>query len=82
MERKAPRTLSTAADVTDGILRAAEEIYDGWFSRSERIDWESFIDRLCAWGVTDPEDPFDMDEYYNPAFNKIQRHIREYRKDG
>jgi hypothetical protein len=70
---------STAADVTPAMLTAAEEVYDGWFSDDERIDWEDFIDRLCKWGLLDEAAPWEFEEYDNPAIEKIKRHIRAYR---
>lgn len=67
-----------AEDVSEEMLTLAEETYDAWFSDDERIDWEEFLDRLCKWSINaDPA--WELDEYDNPAVNKIKRHIREYR---
>lgn len=70
----------TASDVTEEILLIAEEISDSWFDADERIDWESFIDRLCKWGDLKDGTKLDFEEYNNEAINKIKKHIREYRR--
>lgn len=66
-------------DVTDQMLEMAEEIYDGWFSDEDRIDWQDFIDRLARWGNNADPQPFDFNEYDTPAERKIKRHIRDYK---
>lgn len=68
-----------AADVTDEILRLAEEVYDGWFDDDEPIDWEEFIDRLCKMGYLADDTRLEFDTYDCPAVSKIKRHIRNYR---
>jgi len=68
-----------ASDVSEEMLELAEQVYDGWFSDDERIDWEEFIDRLCKLSIHD-EPSWELDEYDNGAVRKIQKHIREYRK--
>jgi hypothetical protein len=65
-----PTTIITASDVTPECLQAAEEIFDGFFSPTENIDWWSFLDRLEAWGWCSPT----VD---SPAINKIKRHINK-----
>lgn len=73
------KMLRTAEDVTPEILAAAEEVESGWFG-DRPIDWDDFIDRLCAEYGGD--DSFDIDQYDNPAIRKIQRHIRQMRRMG
>lgn len=68
-----------AADVTPAMLTLAEEVYDGWFGDDEPIDWEEFIDRMAGMSRHEAE-PWEFDEYDNPAIRKVQRHIREYRR--
>ena len=67
-----------AADITPAILSLAEQVFDDWFDSEERIDWEEFIDRMAQYSRSDDE-PWEFDEYDNPAIDKIKRHIREYR---
>lgn len=73
-----PRYLYAAEDVTDRVLELAEEVYDGWFDGEDRINWEEFLDRLCRWGLLEPE-PWEFEQYDTPAERKIRRHIKEYR---
>jgi len=65
-------TITTAADVTDKCLTAAEGVFEGWFDGGEPIDWYDFADRLEAHGWT-------IVDMYCPAIAKIQRHIRKFR---
>lgn len=76
------KTIETASDVTPEILKAAEQCFDAWFDNDQPIDWESFLDRLADPHGHAGAGRFDFDEYDNPAIRKIQRHIREYRKEG
>lgn len=69
------RTIIEAADVTSDILEAAEEVFNGWFADSARIDWEDFVDRLESSTGTD-----FGDSMLSPAIKKIQAHVRAYRK--
>ena len=62
------------ADLTDDILVVAEDIADACYPEG-RIDWADFLERLekhtdCDFGAADR----------SPAINKIQRHVRDYRK--
>lgn len=73
METEATQ-ISEAADVTEATLKAAEDVFEGWFDNDgEPIDWYAFWDRLEAYGwtvlVTD-----------SAAARKIQRHIRKFRE--
>lgn len=59
------------------ILKAAEEIFDGWYAEQARIDWDDFLHRL--------EQHTDIDlgsNMMSPAIRKIQSHVRAYRKLG
>lgn len=61
----------------DRILAEAEEVFNGWYANSERIDWQDFIDRL--------EEHTDFDfgsDMGSPLINKVKSHIRRYRKLG
>lgn len=68
-----------AKDVTPELIKMAEEVSDYWFTEDGPIDWEDFIDRLSV--VMDQEGWVEFREYDSPAIRKIQRHIREYRRD-
>ena len=68
----------TAADVTDAMLKLAEDVFDDWFADEERIDWEEFLDRMATYSRHE-DVAWEFDEYNNPAIDKIKRHIREYR---
>ena len=67
-----PITIITASDVTPECLEAVEEIFCGFFSPNENIDWDSFLNRLERWGWCSPT----LD---SPAINKIKRHINKIR---
>ena len=67
--------LSTSEQVTDQCLEDAAEIYDGWFTSSDVIDWNNFWDRLeetYFWTIQDVT---------SPAASKIKRHIRKVRNE-
>lgn len=68
--------LIEASDVTDDILKLAEECHESYFGADERIDWEDFVDRFEKSYL--PDD-MEIPDYDNPAVRKIQRHIREIR---
>lgn len=71
----------TAADVTDEILRVAEEVESGWFSDGP-IDWEDFLDRMDGSTLADGTHLDMGGETDSPAIRRIQRHIRNLRKAG
>lgn len=68
--------LRTADEVTEEVLKHAEEVYDTYFASEERIDWEDFIDHMARISPR-----YDFNEYDNPAIRKIQRHIRRIRNE-
>lgn len=72
------RALSSAADVTEDVLKDAEEVLDGWFSYGGRIDWEEFLERLEQYN----NGAYDFPEMDSPAVQKIQRHIRRIVHDA
>lgn len=78
------KILKTAKDVTPEMLEWAEKVFEDWFDNDEPIDWEAFVDKF-----SDPDgfrsegaEPFEIDEYWNPAIAKIQRHVRKYKNQG
>ena len=81
MSHSAVKILETAQDVTEPILRVAESVSDSWFSDEDSpIDWEEFIDKFADPHNHHEADAFDIENYDNPAVNKIKRHVRAYRK--
>ncbi len=66
--------LTDAEDVTDDILRAAEETSE-WFGPGEPMPVDEFLNRLC-----DTADGWDIESLDNPAVRKIMRHARAYRR--
>lgn len=67
-----PIAIISTADVTAECLEAVEEIYDGFYSDDDSIDWWSFLDRLEAWG-------YSAQTVDSPAVNKIKRHVSKIR---
>jgi hypothetical protein len=73
MNMTEPINIKQAEDVTPECLKAAEEVFEGFFDNDgEPIDWYSFLDRLERYG-------FCSNEVDNSAVRKIQRHIRKIR---
>ena len=73
---KEPLIIKEASDVTSDCLEAAEGIFEGWYDNDgEPIDWIGFLDRLEGWG-------YCATEVDSPAVRKIQRHIRNFRRES
>jgi hypothetical protein len=73
MNMTEPINIKQAEDVTPECLKAAEEVFEGFFDYDgQSIEWDSFWDRLEKWG-------YCVSDLYCPAANKIQRHIRKHR---
>jgi hypothetical protein len=70
------------SDVTEEILRLAEETHDSYFDDEAKIDWEEFLDRLVSDGYLADGTRLEFDTYDNPAVRKIQKHVREWRRQG
>jgi|688.fasta_scaffold151575_6 hypothetical protein len=70
-----PINIKEAEQVTPDVLRFAEDIYEGWFSNDDQIDWEPFWDRLEKYG-------FAVASLDCGATRKIQRHIRKFRSEA
>lgn len=67
------RAIESVEDVSPDILEAAEGAEE-WFI-DQPIDWERFWDKFDC-----PD--FYMADMDSPAARKIQRHIRELRRNG
>ncbi len=67
--------IRTASDVTEAVTNAAEEVFDGFFSTDDRIDWHGFFDRLEQYG-------FSVDSVDSPAANKVKRIVRQLKSDS
>lgn len=67
--------VTKAEHVTDSVMETVWLVINGWYSTG-RIDWEDVWDRLDGYGL-------DMGgELDSPAMRKIQRLVRESRKQG
>lgn len=73
-----------AAHVTQEVLDAAEEIYDGWFADASSIDWDDLLDRLEGTHLDEHEGrKIDLGpQNDSPAIRRIKRHIRAIRRQG
>lgn len=68
-------TIRTAADAAQcDVIKAAEEVFDGFFVNDEQIDWDAFFDRLEQYG-------FCVETIDSPAARKIQRFVRRIRDE-
>lgn len=68
------RLITQASDVDDKILEKAEDISDSYYADGP-VDWEDFINYMERG--TELDFGLSMD---SPAIRKIQRHIREHRR--
>ena len=68
-----------ASEITPEMLMMAEEVYDGWFSDDEAIEWDEFLDRMAGYSLQE-DPPWEFDSTDNAAVRKVKRHIREYRR--
>jgi hypothetical protein len=61
-------------ELTEEVLRLAEEISDGFYPDGEPIDWYGFIDRMETRG-------YDFGgSMESPAITGLKKHIRKFRK--
>jgi hypothetical protein len=67
--------IKEAEQVTPDVLRFAEDIYEGWFSNDDQIEWEPFWDRLEKYG-------YAVANLDCGATRKIQRHIRKFKSEA
>jgi len=77
-------TLTSKEDVSEEVLRVAEDIFDGWFSDEARIDWEDFLDRMDGTHL-DGHGGRELDlgsQADSPAIRKIKAHINRIRREG
>jgi phage terminase large subunit len=58
-------------------MQAAENIYDGWFAESNRIDWHEFIDRLEDQTGEDLGQDMQSDQIV-----AIKKHVNKYRRES
>lgn len=74
-------TVTEADQVTEEILTAAEEIFTGWYARTNRIDWPEFLDRLDGQDFASLGGMLDLGNSLDtPAITKIKAHITAYRR--
>lgn len=61
-------------DLTEDVLRLAEDISDGFYPDGEPIDWYNFIDRMEMSG-------YDFgSSMESPAIKGLKAHVRKFRK--
>lgn len=74
----------SAKDVTEEVLKHAEDVEEGWFSDAKQIDWEDFWDRLDGYTLDEHEGrEIDLGtETDSPAMRKIVKHIQKIRREG
>lgn len=70
----------TADEVTEEMIDLARQTHDSWFDDGERIDWNDFLDRLCSEGYLADGSRLDFDTYDSAAVRKIQKTVREWRR--
>ena len=76
--------LTTREDVSEEVLRVAEDIFDGWFSDAARIDWQDFLDRMDGTHL-DGHGGRELDlgdQADSPAIRKIKAHVNRIRREG
>jgi len=65
--------IRTASDASHcDVIKAAEEVFDGFFDNDEQIDWQNFFDRLERYG-------YAVETTDSPAARKVQRIVRRLR---
>lgn len=73
--------ISTAEDVTEEVLRMAEETFESWFDTDDPIDWDG--DGYGFWARMESDHEIDFGpKIGTPAMMKIQKHVRAYRRQG
>lgn len=68
-------TIHSVEDVNAQVINAVEEVFDGFFSTDDRIDWHGFFDRLEQFG-------FSVESIDSPAANKVKRVVRQLKSDN
>lgn len=67
--------IRTASDASHcDVIKAAEEVFDGFFDNDEQIDWQDFFDRLERYG-------YAVETTDSPAARKVQRYVRRLRAE-
>lgn len=69
------------SDLTEEILRAAEDVHDGYFADERRVDWEELWDRLDGYYLEDQSRidlPSDLE---SPVFAALKKHLKHHRRE-
>lgn len=69
--------VQTKEQVTEQVLEAVEEIFDGWFADEPRIDWQNFIDRLEVRYEYDMGSSMDSE-----AIKEIKKYVKKLRSES
>ena len=67
--------IRTASDASrTEVAIAASDVFYGFFDGEQKIDWQSFFDRLEQYG-------FSVETIDSPAARKVQRYVRRLRDE-
>ena len=69
--------VQTAEQVTPKVLESVEEIFDGYFSDEEKIDWHEFLQRLEVRYELDLGSSMD-----SQAIKQIKKHVKKIRSES
>ena len=69
--------VQTAEQVTPKVLESVEEIFDGYFSDEEKIDWHEFLQRLEVRYELDLGSSMD-----SQAIKQIKKHVKKLRSES
>lgn len=76
---KPPLQVQSAADVTDEIIEAADDM--AWEDDQGNIDWERTFDRIDGLRSEDGQEWLFPDQLDDPVFEKIKRGVRKRRRE-
>jgi hypothetical protein len=68
--------VQTKEQVTEQVLEAVEEVFDGWFADEPRIDWQNFIDRLEVRYEYDMGSSMDSE-----AIKAIKKYVKKLKSE-
>lgn len=74
-------TVTTAEQVTEEILSLTEGVIEGWYNDG-KVDWEDVWDRIEGSHLDDGTVLNLGNNTDTPAMRKIQRHIRQWLREG
>lgn len=69
------------SDLTEEILRAAEDVHDAYFADDKRVDWEDLWDRLDGYRLDDNTRLDLPDQLDSPVFTALKKHLKQHRRE-